>query len=120
MATVVSSSEYMVILTRIIQNNLLTTRCFWFYSHPGGSSGAFCSSTQKHDALSVTEVELYAAGITAQDIVYVIHELLSVGLFVELPVVLDVETWVLYIWPITGMSLFAPDIMVYDNIFSKN
>ena len=51
----------------------------------------FCSSTQKHVVLSVTEAELYVAVSTSQDMLYVMNVLLSIGLFVELPMVLEVD-----------------------------
>ena len=51
----------------------------------------FRSSTQKHVALSVTEAELYAAVSTAQDMLYCMNVLLSLGLSVELPMVLEVD-----------------------------
>ena len=56
-----------------------------------GSPVIFCSSTQKHVALSVTEVELYAAVSTAQDMLYNMNVLLSLGFSVELPMVLEVD-----------------------------
>ena len=56
-----------------------------------GSPVIFRSSTQKHVALSVTEAELYAAVSTAQDMLYCMNVLLSLGLSVELPMVLEVD-----------------------------
>ena len=56
-----------------------------------GSPVIFHSSTQKHIALSVTEAELYAAVSTAQDMLYNMNVLLSLGLSVELPMVLEVD-----------------------------
>ena len=51
----------------------------------------FRSVTQKHVALSVTGAELYAAVSTAQDMLCVMNVLLSIGLVVELPMVLEVD-----------------------------
>ena len=39
----------------------------------------------------MTEAELYAAVSTAQDRLYTMHVLLSMGLFVELPMELEVD-----------------------------
>ena len=49
----------------------------------------FRSSTQKHVALSVTEAELYEAISTAQDMLYTMNVLLSLGLVVALPMELE-------------------------------
>ena len=65
-----------------MQKNLLITE---------GSPVICCSSTQKHVALSVTEAELYVTISTAKDMVYVMDVLLSIGLFVKLPMVLEVD-----------------------------
>ena len=43
----------------------------------------FHSATQKHDALSVTETESYAAVHIAKEMPYVMNILLTIGLFVE-------------------------------------
>ena len=51
----------------------------------------FKSGTQKHVALSVTEAELYAGVTCAQDMLYVMHVLQSLGLEVELPMVLEID-----------------------------
>ena len=56
-----------------------------------GSPVIFCSSTQKHVALCVTEAELYAAVSTTQDMLYARNTLLSLGLFVELHMELEVD-----------------------------
>ncbi len=45
-----------------------------------GTPVKFRSSTQKTVALLVTKVELYAAIMTAQDMMYVLHKLKSTGL----------------------------------------
>ena len=52
---------------------------------------AFKSSTQKVVALSVTEAELYAATSCAQDMLFVMHTIESLGLKVEKPMILKVE-----------------------------
>ena len=49
----------------------------------------FWNSTQKHDVPSVTEAELYAAVSIAQDMLYVMHVVLPLGLLVELPLILE-------------------------------
>jgi hypothetical protein len=56
-----------------------------------GSPVIFCSSTWKPITLSVTEAELYAAISTVQNMLYVMNVLLYNGLFVGLPMVLEVE-----------------------------
>ena len=48
------------------------------------------SGTHKPVALSITEAELYAAVSTVQDMLYMMNVLLSIGLFTELPMVLEV------------------------------
>ena len=56
-----------------------------------GSPIIFRSSTQKHVALSVTEAELYAGVSTAQDMLYTKNVLESLGLKVELPMILEMD-----------------------------
>ncbi len=51
----------------------------------------FRISMQKTVALSVTEAELYAAVMTAQDMLYVLHVLESIGLQAQLPMILEVD-----------------------------
>ena len=56
-----------------------------------GAHVTFQSSMQKTVALSVTEAELYAAVICAQDMIYVLHVIQSLELKVKLPMVLEVD-----------------------------
>ena len=56
-----------------------------------GAPVMFKSATQKHVALSVTEAELYAAVLCAQDMIYVMNVLRTIGLEVELPMVLEMD-----------------------------
>lgn len=56
-----------------------------------GSPVMFKSSTQKTVALSVTEAELYAAVLCAQDMLYVMHVMESMGLKVAKPMVLECD-----------------------------
>ena len=56
-----------------------------------GSPIIFRSSTQNHVALSVTEAELYAGVSTAQDMLYTKNVLESLGLRVELPMILEMD-----------------------------
>ena len=56
-----------------------------------GGPVIFHISTQKHVVLSVTAAELYTGGNTVQDILDLINMLLSIGLFIELSVVLKVD-----------------------------
>ena len=51
----------------------------------------FRSSMQKTVALLVMETELYAAVMTAQDVLYVLHVLESIGLQAQLPMILEVD-----------------------------
>ena len=51
----------------------------------------FKSSTQKHICLSVTEAEQAAGVSCAQDMLYVMHVLQSMGLQVELPMLLEID-----------------------------
>ncbi len=48
------------------------------------------SLTQKTVALSVTEAERYVAVMTAQDMIYALHVLESIGLQAQLPMILEV------------------------------
>ena len=56
-----------------------------------GAPVTFRSATQKTVALSVTEAELYAAVLCAQNMLYVMHVLQSMKLKVKLPMVLEVD-----------------------------
>ena len=56
-----------------------------------GSPVIFRSSTQKHVGLSVTEAELYAGVSTAQNMLYTKNVLGSLGLRVELPMILEMD-----------------------------
>ena len=51
----------------------------------------FWSQTQKFVTLSVTEAEGAAGVMTAQDILYVYRLLLSIGLKVKLPMILEMD-----------------------------
>ena len=51
----------------------------------------FRSATQKFVTLSVTEAEMAAGVMTAQNMMYLYRLLLSVGLLVELPMVLKMD-----------------------------
>ena len=56
-----------------------------------GAPVMFKSGTQRHVALSMTEVELYAAVNCAHDMLYCMHVLQSLGLTVNLPMILEVD-----------------------------
>ncbi len=56
-----------------------------------GAPVTFRSSTQKTVALFVTEAELYATVLCAQDMLYVLHVIQSLELKVKLPIVLEVD-----------------------------
>ena len=56
-----------------------------------GSPVSFKSGTQKHVSLSVCEAELYAAVTCTQDMLYVRNLLLSLGLQVQLPMILEID-----------------------------
>ena len=56
-----------------------------------GAPVRFRSSTQKTVALSVTEAELYADIMAAQDILYLLYVLESIGLQACLPMILEVD-----------------------------
>ena len=56
-----------------------------------GSVVAFKSSTQKVVTLSVTEAALYAATMCAQDMLFVMHLIESLGLKLEKPMILKVD-----------------------------
>ncbi len=49
------------------------------------------SSTQTTMALSVIEMELYAVVMTAQDMLYVLNVIKSIGFNVHLPMILEVD-----------------------------
>ena len=51
----------------------------------------FCSQSQKFVTLSVTEAEGAAGVMTAQDMLYVYRLLLSIGLKVKLPMILEMD-----------------------------
>ncbi len=56
-----------------------------------GAPVGFISSTQKTVALLVMEAELYAAVMTAQDMLYVLHMLESIALYAHLLSILEVD-----------------------------
>ena len=51
----------------------------------------FAAAHKKHVSLYVTETELYAAVSTAQDMLYTMNALLSLGVSVELSMVSEVD-----------------------------
>ena len=56
-----------------------------------GAPVSWRSSTQRHVTLSVTEAELSAGVTCAQDMLYVMNLLKSIGLKVKLPMVLEMD-----------------------------
>ena len=88
--------------------------------HVNGAPVEFRSSTQKTVALFVTEGELYAAIMTAQDMLYVMHVLESIGLHDHIPMILEVDnkrtTDLANSWSIGGKT---QHIDVHQTFFQK-